>query len=426
MSGPNPIRRFPRSLRVAAALPVIAIGLAGCEEDRGIFMAPAPAMASGMSRALGQWTPGPHDTCSKQIHDAYSVVGPDGLLYPTWHPPVDPVTGCSFGHEHGRDPRGSRLYGEVGDIPFGYANSQLDLWDPYGGRHEDHVGHKIEWQNDIPLRFGGAGGAVLDVRCDLLTKLHQGTHSADAFTNNLHELVYHLSCTDGTRMHVTLMAAIGEPGSFVSSCDRDRHVHAGAPTPLNSPAGGGRRRIPDRPCLERLLAEQGSRANFGLLRESWETSNQIRTEGGRSIAFFNPYYQVLLPSRYFEPGVSGAVGRPLDLCRPSGAFGGVFTQHGPCGESTGGGHNTQVTWDHPLSRFNGVRRFVDINQNRIRNADGPEVWYTDPFGRTGRAEPFPGSIRQYIARVDNSGRNGHGPNIGRDREYGGPGVRAPN
>jgi hypothetical protein len=28
--------------------------------------------------------------------------------------------------------------------------------------------------------------------------------------------------------------------------------------------------------------------------------------------------------------------------------------------------------------------------------------------------------------VDNAGRNGHGPVLGRGRNYGGPGVRAPN
>lgn len=227
-------------------------------------------------------------------------------------------------------------------------------------------------------------------------------------------------------MHLTMMAAIGTPGEFVSSCDGDRHVHAGVPTPLNSNSGGGKRRIPDRDCIDRILSQAGGKPNFGLLRESWETSNQIRTEGGRSLAFFNPYFQVFLPSRYFEPALPGQVGRPLAACLPRSLFGGVFTSAGPCGESTANGANPSVTWDHPLSRFNGVRRLVDVNQNRITNAEGPEVWHTDPFGKSGRTEPFPGSIRQFIAAVDSSGRLGHGPQIGKDRDYGGPGVRAPN
>jgi hypothetical protein len=148
----------------------------------------------------------------RAVHDRYSTLGPDGKRYPTWHPPVDPLTGCGFGHEHGRDPRGSALYRDVGDIPFGYANEQLDAANLGLRRHEDHVGHKIEWENDIVLRSNGAGG-LLDVRCDVLTKLHQGTHSADAFTNNLHELNYHLRCSDRTELHVTLLTAIGRPSS---------------------------------------------------------------------------------------------------------------------------------------------------------------------------------------------------------------------
>jgi len=121
-----------------AAVPAI-LGLAACDSS---FSTPPQLTATGPSAAFGIWTPGPNDTCTPAIHDAYSVVGPDAKRYPTWHPPIDPVTGCSFGHEHGRDPRGSKLYAAVGPIPFGYANEQLDTWDPANPRHEDHVGHK--------------------------------------------------------------------------------------------------------------------------------------------------------------------------------------------------------------------------------------------------------------------------------------------
>ena len=38
--------------------------------------------------------------------------------------------------------------------------------------------------------------ARLAVRCDFLMKVHQGTHSPDAFTNNLHELLYAAQCRD--------------------------------------------------------------------------------------------------------------------------------------------------------------------------------------------------------------------------------------
>jgi hypothetical protein len=74
-------------------------------------------------------------------------------------------------------------------------------------------------------------------------------------------------------------------------------------------------------------------------------------------------------------------------------------------------------YDDPRSAFNGVRRFVDINTIRISNADGPTAWFTNPFGRGGRTEPFPGSIRQWIAKHANRGIDLHGAVMGRDRDY---------
>ena len=66
----------------------------------------SPLQPQGFGVAYGIWVPGSGDSCPVEVHNRYSTVGPDRKLYPTWHPPVDPTTGCSFGHEHGRDPRG--------------------------------------------------------------------------------------------------------------------------------------------------------------------------------------------------------------------------------------------------------------------------------------------------------------------------------
>src|SRR6266446_1154229 len=151
--------------------------------------APDYGPAIGNAASFGLWSPGANDDCTKAQHDAYTVVGPDHKRYPTWHPPIDPATGCSFGHDHGRDPRGSALYREAGPIPF-------------------------------------------------------------AYTNNLHELVYHIRCTDGTEMHITMLAAIGTPGQFTRSCD-GATIAVGPATPANSPDGGGQRIIADRTCVDR-------------------------------------------------------------------------------------------------------------------------------------------------------------------------------
>jgi len=404
------------------AVPAL-LGLAAC--DSGFSTRP-PLTATGPAASFGIWTPGPNDTCSPAIHDAYSVVGPDAKRYPTWHPPIDPVTGCSFGHEHGRDPRGSKLYAAVGPIPFGYANEQLDTWDPANPRHEDHVGHKIEWENNVPLNFGSdAASSLFDIRCDVLAKLHQGTHSKDAFTNNLHELVYHVRCTDGTEMHLTLLTAIGDPGQFTRSCDGTA-VAVGPATPANSPNGGGQRIIPDRSCvLQSILVPVGQSSNLGVLHESWQTSIGIRTAGGRGLAFINPYFQVRLPSRYYDPGTAPAVGRPMDLCYEV-TPGGARAQSNTCNQVTANGTITGITFDDPRSPFNGADRFFDMNENEITNAGGPTGWFTDPFGLHARPDSFPGAVRQWIARIDNSrgGLGTNGPTL--RRYYGGTSVHPPN
>jgi hypothetical protein len=409
---------LPRLLALLVLSPVIVT----CDTER-VMGGGEPI---GYSKAYGVWKPTSLDTCPASVHDAYSVVGPDQLVYPTWHPPVDPATGCTFGHEHGRDPRGSDLYDDTGPIPFGYANQVLDTFDPSGMRHEDHVGHKIEWENNFKLDFEDGAAAVLDITCDVLVKMHQGSHSKDAFTNNLHEVAYHFKCNDGTEMHITAMAAIGTPGEMVASCD-GRHIRVGAPTPANSPEGGGQRKIPDRACVERFMfARAGERANIdAALHESWEIHPVIRRADGRTLASFDPYFQLEAPSRFFDPAKPNVTGRPIEVCYEVRADG-ARPNGSECERATANGAIQGMTFDDPRSPFNGVERFVDINGNRVSNADGPTIWYTDPFGRGARREPFPGSIRQFIARVDNSGRQGHGPVIGHGRNYGAPSVHAPN
>ena len=385
-----------------------------------------PPANAAPSVAFLRWTPTAGDTCTIAIHNRYSTLGPDGKLYPTWHPPVDTESGCSFGHEHGRDPRGSDLYGSVGDIPLGYANEQLDIWDPSGMRHEDHVGHKIEWENDVVMRIDGIADEVLNIRCDIMTKLHQGTHSKDAFTNNLHELVYHIKCTDGTEIHVTTMNPIGRAGSFTRTCDGAR-IDVGPPSPANSPDGGGQRIIPDRTCVERhVLVPQGQNTSFGNgLHESWQTHTSIKLESGKSVASFDPYYQVKMPSRFYDPGIAGITGLAIDMCFMTEANG-DRARSNTCTSATANGTIQSMLQTDPRSPFNGVSRFVDINGNRVDNAEGSEVVYTDPFGKHGRSAAFPGSIRQFVSRTNNSAVPFHGPRIGDGRNYGGPTVHAPN
>lgn len=401
---------------------VALAAMAGACSDSPSFSGPGTGTPSV---AMSRWTPGDGDTCTTDDHDQYAAVGPDGKLYPTWHPPTGPG-GCSFGHEHGRDPSGSSLYGDAGPILFGYANEQLDIYDPAAPRHEDHVGHKIEWEDDVEMRFDGVAGELLEARCDVLAKMHQGSHSKDAFTNNVHELVYHARCSDGSRFGVTLLTAIGEGGEFVQRCS-DEHIDVGVPSPPTSPDGGGKRRIPDRSCVEQfLLVPESERSNYSqALRESWQLSESVRTVDGRRLLSFGPYFNVHMPSRFHDPARADLTGRPIDVCYEIEANGDRVVG-GACEEATGDGAITDLTFDDPRSPFRGVSRDMDVNHIRQRNEAGPETWYTDPYGKNGQTEPFPGSIRQYIKSMDNGELTGSGVPIGRNRDYGGPGVHAPN
>jgi hypothetical protein len=119
-------------------------------------------------------------------------------------------------------------------------------------------------------------------------------------------------------------------------------------------------------------------------------------------------------------------GRLIDVCYQTEANGDV-AQGGACDQSTNSGQLPGLLFDDSGVVFNGARRFVDINSIHIDNKNSEEIWYTDPFGRNGRTSAFPGSIRQFIAKVNNDyGFRVHGPAIGQNRNYGGNGVHAPN
>ena len=394
---------------------------AACSSDSAVNPADATP-----SRAFSIWSPGPHESCTKEQHDAYAVVGPDGKLYPTWHPPTGPG-GCSFGHEHGRDPHGSNLYDGAGGLPFGVANEALAVSDPA------NPGTRTTWATRSSGRTAwtcssrAPGGAIFTGKCDVLTKLHQGTHSKDAFTNNLHELVYHIKCSDGTEMHVTMLTAIGTPGEFVRSCDHSVHITVGPPTPANSPDGGGFRAIPDRACVEQFMLVAAGPAVGRFLRAPRDVGDvEQRPARGRPHA---GVLQSVLPGPPAEPvprSGARAGGRPADR---------------------------RVLRGHSLGRARQRRRLRRRDQRRPGDGDrvrrpgvtvqrrGPLRGYQrQPAQQRGwagglvhrRLRPEWPDARRFPARsvsgspkMDNAiGVDAGGPVIGNNRNYAGPGVHA--
>jgi hypothetical protein len=452
---------------------------------------PGWVASAAPSHAMGLWKARHTEmngvaACSPAVHDSYFVIGPDGLRYPTWHPPVatDPATGreCAFGHEHGRDPRRSQLwktrqvqqaffYDANGNgsmdadeeawagLPFGYANTQSDVWFKAQGietmRHEDHYGHKVEWANDetdiathgmsevkdAGVWMGKNGDGIVQhdsgMRCYFLGKVHQGTSTPDAFRHNLHEVMFFQDCrvkadldrcTDAhdlstcpdtssknARVSLVTLHPFGEGGGFTRFAPlcgeerrldpKDRIAVGHSALSKSYPGGDGDREIPTRDCIERgfLVTEPTFSGN---LYEAWPASLGVHNDSGTAIvegphllfdvndAVRYYYPESLKAERGYaarRPELAGTdLGYAQDLCRE--ALGPRRARYGLCDEA-----DETVSWDDPRAGFRGLNRGMYFKAVVIRNAGGPAVWYTDPFGGRASKKAFPGALRQWVA-----------------------------
>lgn len=377
--------------------------------------------------------------CSKDVHAEYWTYGPDGKVYPTWHPTRD-SSGCYFGHEHGDDPRNaSALTTRYGWPAFGFTSERLmeSATSASSHRHEDHVGHKIVAMTNVKAIQGDDGSALFApsgstvATCDLMIKFHQGTHSPDAFTNNMHEVLLNQSCarSDGSRFETSYSALMpfGDPGTFAThDCPGpflSRTVNAGTAVPADSPQDPSSigRLITAEDCAQairdhKLRYDPISGGQVPLdsdqLHEFWFGTGQI---SGAGVSFkISPLLYSLRPSRYYDPSKPNNLGRQVDLCKDP-TIGGD-----PCDIVRRAGGN--VAWDDPKSPFNGALRDVRIGAVTQTAASGGVTVYTDAYGRNASTTPFAGSIKQYF-----SGNSGSGIYLRAAlKDWTATGVHAPN
>lgn len=397
------------------------------------------------------WTPTAFDTCPASLHRQYSVIGPDGKLYPSWHPPtvVDPATGqtCTFGHEHGDDPATSDIFAWVTDhldasfdrgrgVPFGYVSEALDEWSSVSGavtRHEDNVGHKVVVANDVRLVSASPRGYVRDatgapITCDVLMKVHQGSHSGDALVNNAHELLYAARCTDGSEVISSTMTRFGDANEFNRSCDGQLVETAGS----NLPDGdGGLRRIPDRACIDRdVLVPAGRSSSIWALYEVWESANALTKADGTELASFDPWFGVRNPARAHAGGVNNLICDLVDVSDMTDEADGGRSNGYPFDEVREHEAETgqQVVKADPTSPFDGAQRDFYLHATNVANEGGPTTWWTNPYGGDASTEPGPGLVRQHVGATSNA----HWPDLERrsfdlEQDFGaGNGVHAPN
>lgn len=441
------------------------------------------------SAAMGKWTPNTkYDTCTKEIHDSYFVLGPDGKKYPTWHPPVHTNPNgskCTFGHEHGRNPAEFQYWDEIrthfaydadkngqisaselatSGIPFGYVNEQIDAYFAANTlpkefmRHEDHVGHKIDFANgegDIgegtdPFDTSKTGGVVVPVktasgspkwaqsgiRCYHFHKVHQGVSTPDALTNNLHEAIMYQKCTSTYQAFapstslISGMIAFGAPGEFTKFCnnDRDDVIKLGTTSAnVNFPGttSEGMRNIITRDCVEQtVLVPPGQFSSFPY--EIWAGGLRIRNSAGKVLATNSGSWEVLDAIRYYNPNSANKISYTADWCYET--LGNRKARGGTCDAMTNYGSIQGITFDDPRSRYRGLHRGQYILPHFLDNVGGATIMYSDPFGGNAQATPFPGAVKQYIApvRATTQGLNSDPRIMLRNFDNGGNTVHAPN
>ncbi|MER3478937.1 MAG: hypothetical protein C4327_00215 [Meiothermus sp.] len=207
----------------------------------------------------GLEVPKPNAACPDWVHDQYMVKGFDGKMYRTWHPQIDPVYWCYFGHEHGSDPRMFAAFDKIAPA-FGYVSQRAGADEPHTGfklfAYDDNQGHS--WLIQFHIGTGGKGR--------LCTRFHEyNVWVADRKTGELLADLHFMTDT-GPALDASAVGTPDDPGK----ANTTRYKPEGCPDNLNIPMNNdqGRRRIPQidrngyetwQPSLPKSLGMFGAR-----------------------------------------------------------------------------------------------------------------------------------------------------------------------
>ena len=380
----------------------------------GALAAPAAADAAREpSHAIGVWSPGPLDTCPAELHDSYSVVGPDGKLYPTWHPPrvIEPGDRRAL---HVR-PRARTRPGGLRPLRLGRAQARRP-----GARGRG--GHPVRPRRRVARRLrGGEPGHADPPRGprrpqDRVAERRRARARARprAGAPRRHLRLPHQDppghALAGRPRQQRPRAALRGPLRRRHQADRrqagdlrrpqrvrprlrqdDRR--SGAGTSHAFPSGGGVRLIPDRACVEEHVLVGGRASTRCSRAGSTRTGSPPTTcerRAARQLAYFDPHFAVFNPSR-FAAETAGQLERTIDVCwetepgrrrRPGAAPATrrpARARSRPRCPSTIRPRRSTA----PRARSTSTRPTVD-------NGGGPRRWWTDPYGGNASREPLPG------------------------------------
>ena len=369
---------------------------------------------SGIERStgFGSWPVHSLTTACIDLHDRYWIAGPDNKAYHTWHPAITshPETGesCGFGNR----PDISPLFEESGGWPpFGYVAEVAG-----GPRHEDHVGHKVtvaHWD----AALGNAANTqnklhAAGFECDWLSKIHQGSHSMDAFSNHLHEYFLTVRCNDSptressTAFSIKIMYTYGAPNKFKEISTNSTINVQNAKDPNGNLLALAMQDSPVNPNTHATNSREFSGAGQFIWKpmdevtqiDLWTENVSIQTGGGSLV--IGPYYIVKNPARFYNTdntyhSFPGQVAYTIDLCYGDN---GSKLSYAYCNTAPA----AKPDWQNAASPFNGTLRAINFKSLKMYNKDGPTRFCTDAFGHTAGLEPCePGQILQTANSINN-------------------------
>ncbi|RIK46194.1 MAG: hypothetical protein DCC58_04090 [Chloroflexi bacterium] len=286
--------------------------------------------------------------CPAWVHDRYVARGPDGALYATWHPAVDPLFGCTFGHEHGDNPRGApALRGRT--VLFGYAST-------LAGFNEPHTGFKVFRWDDVRTDQGPSHNGA-----SYLAVLHQGSSGAGRFTTVFHDIeVHYYQPADGREVHVHMLAPFGALKAGCGANDPRLELD------LRQANAPGARVVATARCFNPPY----------IPYEDWLTALYVGSDAqGMWRAYLDPHFAIFDPNTF------------------------CIVTDGAC---TLGYSDTQAnTGQDPAgntAHFKGIKRETYLNQVWLRNAGGSAEFWTDPYGRLTSPDAAD-AILQFVSTV---------------------------
>lgn len=319
--------------------------------------------------------------CPQWLHDSYVNAGPDGKMYPTWHPPVDPQYGCFFGHEHGDDPRTSTANSSL--PAFGYAAAVMGMTEP-------HSGYKV-----FRLNVGEHDGVESDVHGDQAVStvafrsvFHTGTSGPGRASQQFHSMQADFVGPAG-EFHVYGMADTGRTEDAFSTC--------------TTPRGG---------------AKDFSMTDCPDTYEIWTgTHFEISTAEARATCCTGPFQVPLHVS------VSPAVFDPITSFDPTDLTRLIYTASIKPPNVGGVLQDPSINPTSAQSWAQGCNRENYVGPNYWNNVNGPLDYWTDAMGVIG---PNGGDaqhpIHQFISQNYGTGDE----SFKKHASWCGNGIHAPN